>query len=96
MGEGKQEIVRGAADVVEMLMLRQGVTRSELARRLNVSRAYVTMTLNSASTSSGGTSLTTLETFANALDHTLLSPIPLPIQRPVGEGRVRPRKGKAK
>ena len=73
--------------MVEELMAAEGISRSELAERLGTSKQYVTnaFAVTGQSTSYSGASLTTFETFANAMGHTLLAPRP---------GKLTPRKEK--
>jgi transcriptional regulator with XRE-family HTH domain len=86
----KDPYVRKAAEVIQELMDRQGVSRSDLASRLNVSTSYVYQVL---SPDYGTSSHSTLERFANALGSTLAVTVtPLPIQESKGPGKLTPKK----
>ena len=90
----KNQYTREAANVIRELMKRQGVSRSELARRLDVSPSYVTQVLSDSDIYTNSVSPSTLEKFANVLNQTLVvSVTPLPIQKKSGSGKLVPKKG---
>lgn len=96
-GHMTHEIAKGAAEVIRQLMKAQDVNQSELARRTGVSRSYVSQSLDPSNSSAG--SLNTMENYARAMGHTLISPKPIEADQPLplyqSKHSVRsPKKGK--
>ena len=78
-------IVQGASQVIRALMEAQGITKAELARRVDKSRAYVTQSLS-------GDRNMTLSTFASFADALNADPVIDARPRQGSYGKLVPRR----